>query len=1247
MFKGDAFTGLYEVQKTLRFELVPIGLTQSYLENDWVIQKDKEVEENYGKIKAYFDLIHKEFVRQSLENAWLCQLDDFYEKYIELHNSLETRKDKNLAKQFEKVMKSLKKEFVSFFDAKWNEWKQKFSFLKKWWIDVLNEKEVLDLMAEFYPDEKELFDKFDKFFTYFSNFKESRKNFYADDGRAWAIATRAIDENLITFIKNIEDFKKLNSSFREFVNDNFSEEDKQIFEIDFYNNCLLQPWIDKYNKIVWWYSLENWEKVQWLNEKINNFKQNQNKSNSKDLKFPRMKLLYKQILGDKEKKVYIDEIRDDKNLIDLIDNSKRRNQIKIDNANDIINDFINNNAKFELDKIYLTRQSINTISSKYFSSWDYIRWYFWTGELQEFVSFYDLKETFWKIEYETLENIFKDCYVKGINTESQNNIVFETQGIYENFLNIFKFEFNQNISQISLLEWELDKIQNEDIKKNEKQVEVIKNYFDSVMSVYKMTKYFSLEKWKKRVELDTDNNFYNDFNEYLEGFEIWKDYNLVRNYITKKQVNTDKIKLNFDNSQFLTWWDKDKENERLGIILRREWKYYLWILKKWNTLNFGDYLQKEWEIFYEKMNYKQLNNVYRQLPRLLFPLTKKLNELKWDELKKYLSKYIQNFWYNEEIAQIKIEFDIFQESKEKWEKFDIDKLRKLIEYYKKWVLALYSDLYDLEFIKYKNYDDLSIFYSDVEKKMYNLNFTKIDKSLIDGKVKSWELYLFQIYNKDFSESKKEWSTENIHTKYFKLLFNEKNLQNLVVKLSWWADIFFRDKTENLKFKKDKNGQEILDHRRFSQDKIMFHISITLNANCWDKYWFNQYVNEYMNKERDIKIIWIDRWEKHLAYYCVIDKSWKIFNNEIWTLNELNWVNYLEKLEKIESSRKDSRISWWEIENIKELKNGYISQVINKLTELIVKYNAIIVFEDLNIWFKRWRQKIEKQIYQKLELALAKKLNYLTQKDKKDDEILWNLKALQLVPKVNDYQDIWNYKQSWIMFYVRANYTSVTCPNCWLRKNLYISNSATKENQKKSLNSIAIKYNDWKFSFSYEIDDKSWKQKQSLNKKKFIVYSDIERFVYSPLEKLTKVIDVNKKLLELFRDFNLSLDINKQIQEKDLDSVFFKSLTHLFNLILQLRNSDSKDNKDYISCPSCYYHSNNWLQWFEFNWDANWAYNIARKGIILLDRIRKNQEKPDLYVSDIDWDNFVQSNQFPNTIIPIQNIEKQVPLNIKI
>jgi len=1174
--------------------------TLNNLENDWVIQKDKDVEENYNKIKIFFDSLHREFVKQSLENWYLNLLEYFYNSYVELNKNPENKKNKSLQKEFEKSSKDLKKELVSFFESKWNEWKQKNTFLKKWWIDVLNEKEVLYLMWEFYPENKELFKKFDKFFTYFTNFKESRKNFYAEDWRAWAVATRAIDENLITFIKNLEDFKKFQNNFSDFVKKNFTEEEKQVFELDFYNSCLLQDWIDIYNKILWWFSEENWNKIQWINEKINLFKQNQNKSNSKDIKFPRFKLLYKQILSEKEKVAFIDEIENDEKLLEFIKQSLEKNKSKIIEAEKIIENLINNNPSFELDKIYLSKVSINCISSKYFASWDYIlKEGFEKWEINDFISFEDLKNAFEKIKYENLDDIFKNNYTK-------ENIVLSWESIYQNFLNIFLYEFKQNNSEINKYISELEKLFSEKFEKTEKQVEIIKNYFDSVLSLYKMTKYFALEKGKKKIDdLDTDNNFYNDFFLYYEDFEIWKDYNRVRNYLTKKQVKTDKFKLNFNNSQFLTGWDKDKEKERLWIILKKDEKYYLWILK--NNKILDNYKFESWD-YYEKMSYKQLNNVYRQLPRFAFSNSKR-----------------EVYWITPELEKIKEEFDIFQKNKEKWEKFDIEKLNKLINCYKKWFIETYKNEFDLEKIKNTNYSDLAKFYDDIEQKTYKIDFTKISSNFIKEIIKSWDLYLFQIYNKDFSETKKVWSKENIHTKYFKLLFDEKNLENLVIKLSWWAEIFFRDKTEKLKTKLDKSWKEILDHRRYSQDKIMLHLSITLNANRWDNYWFNKIINEYLNKNEDIKIIWVDRWEKHLAYYSVIDKSWKI--EEIDTLNIIkssDWkiTNYLEKLEKIEESRKNARVSWWEIENIKELKNGYISQVVNKLAELIIKHNAIIVFEDLNIWFKRWRQKIEKQIYQKLELALAKKLNYLTQKDKKNDEVLWNLRALQLVPKVNDYQDIikYNKNQSWIMFYTRANYTSTTCPCCWFRKNIYISNSDTKEKQKKAFEKIKIIF-DWnKFIFSYEIEQDK-KAKQKSNKTSFVINSNFSRFKYNSKKMLVEEIDINSELKKLFTNINLIWNINEQILNSD--SYFYKSLTYYFNLILQLRNSDSKNDIDYIICPSCNYHSKDWFQGLDYNADANWAYNIARKWIIMLNRIEKNSEKPDLYVSDIDWDNFTQ------------------------
>jgi CRISPR-associated protein Cpf1 len=94
-------------------------------------------------------------------------------------------------------------------------------------------------------------------------------------------------------------------------------------------------------------------------------------------------------------------------------------------------------------------------------------------------------------------------------------------------------------------------------------------------------------------------------------------------------------------------------------------------------------------------------------------------------------------------------------------------------------------------------------------------------------------------------------------------------------------------------------------------------------------------------------------------------------------------------------------------------------------------------ENLNSGFKNSRKKIEKQVYQKLELALAKKLNFVVNKSAKDEELLSVQKALQLTPPVNNFGDIENARQYGIMLYTRANYTSQTDPKTGWRKTIYL------------------------------------------------------------------------------------------------------------------------------------------------------------------------------------------------------------------
>jgi CRISPR-associated protein Cpf1 len=66
------------------------------------------------------------------------------------------------------------------------------------------------------------------------------------------------------------------------------------------------------------------------------------------------------------------------------------------------------------------------------------------------------------------------------------------------------------------------------------------------------------------------------------------------------------------------------------------------------------------------------------------------------------------------------------------------------------------------------------------------------------------------------------------------------------------------------------------------------------------------------------------------------------------------------------------------------------------------------------------------------------------------------------------------------------------------------------------------------------------------------------------------IDVTQKLKDLFSNLDINLNINNQILDKDLS--FYKSLAYYFNLVLQLRNSDTKNDIDYLICPNCNFHS---------------------------------------------------------------------------
>jgi CRISPR-associated protein Cpf1 len=97
-----------------------------------------------------------------------------------------------------------------------------------------------------------------------------------------------------------------------------------------------------------------------------------------------------------------------------------------------------------------------------------------------------------------------------------------------------------------------------------------------------------------------------------------------------------------------------------------------------------------------------------------------------------------------------------------------------------------------------------------------------------------------------------------------------------------------------------------------------------------------------------------------------------------------------------------------------------------------------------------------------------------------------------------------------------------------------------------------------------------------------------------------------------------------------------SLFPLIKLMVQLRNRFIKSDVDYISSPvadskGIFYDSNNCGSHLPNNADANGAFNIARKGLMLVERILStpSDKKLSLIITNEEWLHYVQSQNLIN------------------
>lgn len=1263
----NEFTHQYPLSKTLRFELQPIGKTLENIQKKGLLDKDTSRADSYKKMKKTIDEYHKYFIELSLQEMQLSKLEEYLNQYSQ-------SKEERDEDAFNKIKETLRKEVVKgFSDGKGKEL-----------FKNLDKKELIknDLQTWIKSnDRSDYFDEeFRNFTTYFTGFHENRKNMYSDEEKATAIAYRIIHENLPKFIENIKIYQSIKDNhpylltaftpilteMEELIQGKSLDE---IFTLNFFNHLLTQTGIEFINFIVGGKTPENGKKIKGLNEYINLYNQ---KQTDKRHWVPKFRQLYKQILSDRSNISFLpDAFNSDNELLEAIENYYQSHLCVFETEEKHINVLyevkmlVSKLSEYDLTRIYLRNDTnITAISLAVFGDYrvfgEALNHYYENIVDTKFVDDYKnaktdknretldkKKDKFIKQEYVSIAIFQKalDSYIIATYDDSHEIRKSYTPAIVAEYFHKHfiaknvegeesKYDFVSNINAKYLAVkglLNIDKESEKSLVQDKVKVGQLKAFLDSIMELFHFIKPLNIAK---DTVIEKDDHFYDLFIPLYEQLNLLVPlYNMVRNYLTKKPYSTEKIKLNFENSQLLGGWDVNKEKDCSAILLRQNGLYYLAIMDKANTKLFiSPPKPVNNENIFEKINYKFISGAFKALPHAFLS-----------------GKGIDSFKPGTElIKRYRMKTHL------KGANFNLPDCHNLIDYFKSALKQYYSnENFNFQFTPTEKYNDISDFYKEVDRQGYKITFDNIPESYINQSVDEGKLYLFQIYNKDFSPFSK--GKPNIHTMYWKALFDEKNLADVVYKLNGQAEIFYRKSSiedKNIIVHKAKQpikaknpltsdkvstfNYDIVKDKRYTVDKFQFHVPITMNFKASGSEIINEQTNKFLCKNPDVKIIGLDRGERHLIYLTLIDRNRNILIQESLNTIEDKTHNiktpYHDLLEKKEKGRDDARKSWDTIETIKELKEGYISQVVHKIACMMVEHNAIVVMEDLNSGFKRGRFKVEKQVYQKLEKMLIDKLNYLVFKDKGATAPGGLLNALQLTNKFKSFKEM--RKQSGFLFYVSAWNTSKIDPATGFVNFLQPKYESVKQSQDFFEKFESIKFNKDKRWFEFAFDYDKFTTKAEGTQTKWTVCTTPEiRYVWNMSLNKGKggyeEYNITERLEALLGDYKIVYEDVDNLREQIMaqsEKEFHRKLLKLLSVTLSLRNTNKERGLDYILSPvKPFFNSLKADKTQPKDADANGAYHIGLKGLWALEQIDKanNFKKINLAISNKEWLKFAQ------------------------
>lgn len=1310
----ESFTNVYQVQKTLRFGLKPMWNTLEKMREQFEYDKDlqtfltdQRIEDAYQSLKPFIDDQHELFINMALKSGIAKQIPfaDYIAQRASFKNSEKIKND--LDKALNGTLDRLRGAFDDVFFEAGENWKKEYS--KFDWkkgsnvakgADVLSSQDLLEVIRELPKKDEEIqesversLNEFKGFFTYLGGFNQNRANYYSTKEKATAIATRTVNENLPRFADNVFSFEERKEEYLEAYQElkkagkaivakdgrGLEDVEVRIFDHEYFKDCLTQEEIDRYNLLI--------GDANFIVNLYNQYRGN----SATPLK--QFKALYKQIGCGKRNALYfkldfeknvdaekesVSKGRDCYSVEGLLDLARRTGDVFFSSRGgddiDCIPKFVDYVVqRKEYEGFYLSKIALNTISSKYFANWDDLVNLLLAGgvfkkggksdeedvKIPEIIHLLDLFTVIDTVpEWRT--SLFKKGVVENERTGKRNKeIVSISESAHEALLRMITEDIRgkaDDFLRLSTTVAESTKeyfaILDSDARKSNARKEWkenIKKWMDCALDVSRMLKYFKVRE-SKVTGVGVDATLSQALDVLLFGTEEYPIdwfgwYDALRNYLTQEpqdRVKENKLKLNFKNGSLLNGWSDGQEKIKASVLLKKGEKYYLGILKKKS-------------IFCTKSENNPIyENITKECGRLI------LANLSFKTLAGmgFLGEF--GVKYGDMGKQDPLRAILC--------------LKKIIRdrYLKKY--PSFQTLIEEDFLDKKTFDKRV---QEVLKDVYSCRFRGVDWDVVRKCVECGDMFLFEIYSKDFNQ--KSTGRKNQQTSYWESLF----LEGSPHQLSGKGEIFYRKQAiSDIKIKEGYEAKPwVVSMKRFTDSvgAFTFHCSVTLNyaSSLKEDPKFtcpvlNKVVCANVSNSPDVHFLGIDRGEKHLAYYSlynakekrivsqgslnvpfmdsngkprVIQTKKRTMKDEKEFEETVECRDYNELLEVRSGDRDYARKNWQTIGTIKELKQGYLSQVVHKIAKLAVfdaEHPTYVVLENLNVGFMRGRQKIEKSVYKQFEAALAKKFGFLVDKEKdgKFDELGSVTRAFQLAPSVKNFEELKERGgQVGMLLFTRPDYTSQTDPVSGWRKHKQIRiGSKVKEDILKAFSDIGFDGKDYFFKYVDPVTKKSWCLWSGQNGVSLDRYYR-ERNTYGVWE--AKPQSVADMLDGLFARFDKTKSLYEQIKQdvvlqKINEHSAWEALRFVVNLIQQIRNSDGSTGRggDFILSPvrENGVHFDSRVYWDVEQWesgvmlgkpallpssgDATGAYNIARKGVIMNEHIKRNL-KP--YIRDEEWD----------------------------